>query len=251
MAMPRSLPILAVLLLASSAAFAQPADRASGFRDTPRVTVVGEGEARAAPDLAVTNLTVLRAAETAEAAVTDANGAIAAVTDAVREMGIEDRDVQTGRFSITPQYRYENRQDGTSAPPELVGYEVRNTLTVRVRDLDRLGDLLDRAVELGVNEGGDIAFQIEDPSSLQNDARRQAVERARASAEALAEASGLSLGRIIRITDDPVRVFPQPERGAMMMAARAADSSVPIETGENSVSARVEVVFELSGDTAE
>ncbi|WP_246333098.1 SIMPL domain-containing protein [Aureimonas mangrovi] len=251
MAMPRPLSLLAFILLASGPALAQPADRGPGPRDVPRVTVVGEGEAHAAPDLAVTNLTVLRTAETAEAAVTDANGAIAAVTDAVREMGIESRDVQTGRFSITPQYRYENRQDGTSAPPELVGYEVRNTLTVRVRDLDRLGDLLDRAVELGVNEGGDIAFQIEDPSSLQNEARRQAVERARASAEVLADAAGQSLGRIIRITDDPVRVFPQPERGQMMMAARAADASVPIEAGENTVNARVEVVFELSDDTAE
>ena len=200
----------------------------------------------------MTSLTVLRTAESAESALGDANEATAAVTGAMRELGIESRDLQTGGFSITPQYRYENRPDGTSVPPQIIGYEVRNTLTVRVRDLDRLGELLDRAVTLGVNQGGDISFQVEDSSELENEARREAVERARQSAETLAEAAGRELGAVVAISDEAAGSFPpRPMAMEARLMAAPADSSVPIEIGENTVTARVRVVFALGDETAQ
>lgn len=244
----RSLPVLTGLVFLAAAATqanAQPTEPAD--RDT--VSVLGEGEASGAPDLAVTGLTVLRVAETAEEALEQANEAARAVAEAMTELGVAERDMQTGGFSITPQYRYQNRQDGTSEPPELVGYEVRNTLTLRVREIARLGEILDRAVSLGVNQGGDVSFQIEDASALRDTARRQAVERARESARSLAEAAGLSLGRVVTIEDQGGASIPRP-MGEMRMMAASADAGVPIQAGENTVRAQVRVVFEL-GETAE
>ncbi len=250
--------LLSAALLATVAAapaVAQPAPpppaagpAAPAERHTVRVT--GEGEARAAPDLAVVQLTVLRTAEAADEALTQANEAASAVTEALRGFQIEDRDLQTGGLSITPQYRYENRPDGTSVPPEIIGYEVRNSLTVRVRDLDRLGEILDRAVELGVNQGGDINFQIEDTSDLENEARRDAFEQARRSAATLAEAAGRTLGQAMAISDESATYAPPPPMPmmarSMMAEASAADSSVPVQIGENTVTTRVQVVFELN-----
>ncbi|MFD2236236.1 SIMPL domain-containing protein [Aureimonas populi] len=232
---------LALFLLPAAAHAQAPAEE---DREAATVTVLGEGEASGAPDLAMANLTVLRVAETAEAALSQANEAARAVAEAMGELGIEARDLQTGGFSITPQYRYENRQDGTSAPPELVGYEVRNTLAVRIRDLSRIGEVLDRAVSLGVNQGGDIAFQIEDPSSLRDEARREAVSRARESATIIAEAAGVTLGRVVSISDEAGPSIPRPMAEARMMAA-SADAGVPIQTGENTVRTQLRVVFEL------
>lgn len=250
--------LLSAALLATAAAapaVAQPAPpppSAGAPAPAPErhyVRVTGEGEARAAPDLAIVQLTVLRTAEAADAALSEANEAASAVAEAMRSFEIEDRDLQTGGLSITPQYRYENRPDGTSVPPEIIGYEVRNSLTVRVRDLDRLGEILDRAVELGVNQGGDINFQIEDTSDLENEARRDAFEQARRSAQTLAEAAGRTLGAATAISDESASYAPPPPMPMMarsMMAEAAPGGSVPVEIGENTVTTRVQVVFELN-----
>ncbi|WP_182085522.1 SIMPL domain-containing protein [Aureimonas sp. ME7] len=212
-----------------------------------RISVSGEGQASAAPDLAVTQLTVMRAAPTAAEALKAANEAIDGVRGALPSFGVEPRDMQTAGFQIAPQYRYDNKPDGTQGPPTVTGYEVRNTLSVKVRDLARLGELLDRAVQLGVNEGGNISFQIEDSSALENAARKSAVEKARASAQALAEAAGLQLGRIVSI-ENGASAFPPPmpaPMGAMRMMASDMAAKVPVEIGENTVSADVRIVYEL------
>lgn len=240
------LPLATALLVALAAPALAQSEPTPVVLLPSQVTVMGEGEARAAPDLAMTSLTVLRTGETAQAALADANEASAAVAAAMRELGIEDADLQTGSFSVSPQYRYENREDGTALPPEIAGYEARNTLSVRVRDLDRLGEVLDRAIGEGVNQGGDIRFLIEDQSALENEAREEAFERARASAETLARAAGRSLGTATAISDEMAAAFPPPmPMASRMMAEQGAGGSVPVEIGENAVTARVRVVFEL------
>jgi uncharacterized protein YggE len=217
-------------------------------RPAARIEVGGEGTAYRAPDLAVTQLTVLRNAATAAEAMDQASQAIGAVATAMAEFGVEKRDLQTAGFQISPQYQTDNRQDGPQAPPKVVGYEVRNTLSVKLRDLTKLGALLDRAVTLGVNEGGSISFEIADPAEVAKEARRRAVADARARAETLAEASGQRLGRVLVIQDGAARAEPLPPVPLMdmKMAAPASARSVPIETGENAVRAEVRIVYELA-----
>ena len=213
-----------------------------------QIVVTGVGEASAKPDIAMTNLTVLRTGETARAALDEANKAMGEVTEAIKGLKIESRDLQTSGFAITPQYRYDQTQDGTQKPPVLIGYEVRNTLSVRIRDIAAVGAVLDKAVSLGVNQGGDISFTVSDPAPLRTAARKDAVKDATATATALAEAAGVPLGAVFSIDSADQGTPPQPmEMARMALAAAPMDKSVPVEAGENTVRATVRMVFEIGG----
>ncbi len=235
-----ALLVLATPVLAGAQEPAAPAPRT--------LVVTGTGEATMKPDLAIASFTVLRSAETARAALDQASAAMSEVTAGMRELGAEDRDLQTSGFSIVPQYRYDNqRPDGVQTPPAIVGYEVRNTLTVRVRDIARLGEILDRAVTLGVNQGGDISFAVAEPRQARDAARKKAVADAAATAELLAEAAGVTLGPVREISEDLGVIPPMPlNRSMKMMAAEAAPSVVPVETGENTFTASVRMVYDIS-----
>lgn len=256
--MPHLVPLLrpaliAVLIGLPAVAGAQTPPPAANDAARPapamrRLAVSGEGQAFRAPDLALVQLTVTRQGATAAQALTDNNTAMSAVQGALPEFGLEPRDIQTSGFSINPQYRYETRQDGTQSPPTLVGYEVRNTLSLRVRAVDRLGEILDRAVSLGVNDGGSIEFVAEDPSALENEARTEAIGRARASAEAMAKAAGQRLGALLSVEDADARSgppTPMADMRMMAMPAPAPASKVPVAAGQTMASASVRLVYSL------
>ena len=208
-----------------------------------RITVSGEGSASVKPDMAVVTLSVMRQAETARAALDENNKAMAAVLDAMKKEGIAERDLQTSGFGIAPQYVYPTSNDAPQAP-KIVGYQATNSLTVRLRDLGKLGALLDQAVTLGVNQGGDINFTNDKPDEALNEARREAVADAMAKAKLLADAAGVKLGRVIEISESGGRPMPIP-MVRMSMAKEAADSAVPIAQGETSYMANVSIVFAL------
>ncbi|MEP6565010.1 MAG: SIMPL domain-containing protein [Mesorhizobium sp.] len=231
-----------VLPFALAAAIAFPAMAGAADLPTPpRIIVSGEGEAAMAPDLALLSLSVMREAKTARAALDADNDAMAAVIAAMKSAGIKDRDLQTAGIQINPRYNYTNKPDG-SQEAELVAYQVTNTLSVRVRDLDKTGDILDKAVSLGVNQGGGIAFTNEDPAAAITEARKKAVTNAMAKAKTLAEAAGVSIGRVLEITDQNVAPAPMPINAKAFDAAGAA---VPVQAGENSYNVQVTVTFEL------
>lgn len=207
----------------------------------PRIIVTGEGEAAVAPDMAMLSLGVMREAKTAREALDANNRAMAEVIAAMKELGIGERDLQTADIQIIPRYNYSNRPDGTQSA-DLVGYQVTNTLSVRVRDLKRTGEILDRAVTLGVNQGGGIRFVNDDPAAAITEARKKAVADATGKARTLAEAAGIRLGRVIEISEQSFIPPPIP------MEAKAFDraaSAVPIEAGENSYRVQVNVIFGL------
>ncbi len=230
------------LPMALAAAIALPGfARAAEPLPPPRIIVSGEGEASAAPDLAVLSLSVMREAKTARAALDANNDAMAAVIAAMKSSGIEERDLQTAGLQINPRYNYTNKPDG-SQEAELVAYQVTNTLTVRIRNLDKTGELLDKAVSLGVNQGGGISFSNEDPSKTLDEARKKAVADAVSKAKTLAEAAGVGVGRVLEIVDQNMTPMPMPMSAKSFDAARAA---VPVEAGENSYKVQVNVTFEL------
>ena len=231
-----------LLPLALAAALSFPAMAgATDSPPSPRIIVTGEGEATAAPDLALLTLSVMREAKTARAALDANNDAMAAVISAMKSAGITERDLQTAGIQISPRYNYTNKPDG-SQEAELVAYQVTNTLSVRIRDIDKTGDILDKAVSLGVNQGGGIAFTNEDPSAAVTEARKKAVANAIAKAKTLAEAAGVSIGRVLEITDQNVAPAPIPINAKAFDAARAP---VPVQAGENSYAVQVTITFEL------
>jgi len=207
----------------------------------PRIVVTGEGEASVAPDMALLSLSVMREAASAREALDANNAAMTAVTDAIKQFGIADRDLQTAGLQIMPRYDYTNKPDG-SQEAKLVAYQVTNTLSVRVRDLVKTGEILDKAVSLGVNQGGNITFANDDPSDVITEARKKAVAEAAAKAATLAEAAGVKLGRVVEISDQSYAAQPMP------IEAKAFDrvaAAVPIQAGENSYRVQVNMIFEL------
>ncbi|MET2830884.1 SIMPL domain-containing protein [Mesorhizobium shangrilense] len=229
------------LALAASIAFPAMAGAADSL-PPPRIVVTGEGEATTPPDLALLSLSVMREAKTARAALDANNDAMAAVIAAMKAAGIKDRDLQTAGIQINPRYNYTNKPDG-GQEAELVAYQVTNTLAVRVRDIDKTGEILDKAVSLGVNQGGGISFTNDNPAATVTEARKKAVADAVAKAKTLAEAAGVSLGRVLEINDQNIRPMP------MAINAKAFDSAaggaVPTQAGENAYNVQVTVTFEL------
>ncbi|VDS10244.1 26 kDa periplasmic immunogenic protein precursor [Paracoccus haematequi] len=205
-----------------------------------RLTVTGQGEARVAPDLATIQLGVTTQAAGAADAMRQNSQQQTAVFEALAGAGIDAADVQTSGLNLNPVMDY-----GEGRAPTVTGYQASNMVSVRVKDVARLGEVLDAIVAAGANEINGISFIRDDSSATEDEARRAAVEDARHKAEVLAEAAGLTLGPVLVLRDTPTPEGPRP----MMMEARAAADSakVPIAAGEVALSALVEMQFALGG----
>ncbi|WP_304622565.1 SIMPL domain-containing protein [Phyllobacterium lublinensis] len=234
------------LAFATTALMAVPFAALAEEDPRPRITVTGEGEAAAAPDMAILSLVVLQEKPTAREALTANNEAMTKVLDAMKKAGIAERDLQTSGFSIDPRYVYPENKDNTQPPqaPKIVGYAVSNSLTVRVRDLKKVGEILDQSVTLGVNQGGNLTFTNDKPEAVVEEARKKAVANALAKAKTLTEAAGVGLGNVIEISEQSFSPRPMPMGQAKMMAAAPADS-VPVAAGENTYNVNINMTFEL------
>lgn len=208
-------------------------------REPGTVSVTGRGESSAAPDMATITLGVTVQAPSAGEAMRQNTARQQTVIDTLRGRGIEGRDIQTSGLSLTPLQDF----SGEGRPPVITGYQATNMVTVRVRDLPRLGEALDALVGAGANEIHGIGFQRENLEEADALARARAVVNARLRAGIMAHAAGMELGRIVAITDGASQPGPRPMMRAMAMDS--ASAPVPIEAGELSVAAEVTVTWEL------
>ncbi|MBY3063734.1 SIMPL domain-containing protein [Rhizobium laguerreae] len=231
--------LLALPLAASAPAFAQEAKPRE-----PVISVTGDGESSVAPDMAVVNLAVVKQAKTAREALDENNKAMNDVLAALKSGGIAERDLQTSGFSIQPQYNYPQPVDGQQQQPQLIGYQTINSVTVRLRDLAKLGAVIDQSVTLGINQGGEIQFTNDKPDAAIEEARKAAVADAVKRAKTLSEAAGVKLGRILEINENVPRAMPQPVYRATMMK-EASDAAVPVQGGENNYNVSVTVTFAI------
>lgn len=230
----RAALLAAAVLLAANAARAEPA---ASSAPEARVVVTGDGSVSVAPDYAQIRSGVTTRAKTVKEAV-DANSKLmAAVTAALRDSGIAEKDIQTSRFTIQPIY---DRTD-PRAEQRLTGYSVANQVSVIIRQIGKVGDVLDRLVAAGATDVGNIAFLVSDPSKALDQAREAAIADARRKAEVYAKAAGVRLGPVQWITED---TGGAPGPVPMMRAAAAAP--VPIATGEDTLRARVTVGFDIA-----
>jgi hypothetical protein len=236
--------LLAAALLAAvavPATFATaPAMAAEAGQTAQTLSLTGEGTASAAPDQATVTSGVTSEGKTAREAVDANSKAMAALLDAFKKAGIQASDLQTSGFSVQP--RYAQPKEGSSEAPHIDGYEVRNQVTARIRDLTKLGAVLDTAVSTGSNQIDGISFGVTDEAPVLDKAREAAVADAKRKAELIAKAAGVKLGRILAIAEPGTDTGPRP-----MMAAYAMDkrSAVPVEAGESEYTARVSVTWEI------
>lgn len=207
---------------------------------TPTLTVTGHGSVSAPPDMARVLTGVESFAQSASEALALNSEQMTRVLAELAEAGVDAKDVQTSNLSVQPRYNDRKSRERY----EIVGYQVRNTLAVQVRDVATLGETLDAIVRSGANRIDAVSFGFTDPKALRQAARKDAVLDARATAEIYATAAGVSLGRILSISDGSAPSRPMP--GLAM--AEMARSAVPIAAGESSISDSVRIVWELAQD---
>jgi uncharacterized protein YggE len=203
-----------------------------------RVYVSGSATVRADPDLAQAQLGVQTFADSANQAVAENNARSGAVQAAIAAEGVAARDMQTSGFNVYPQMDYEKDRAGV-----VVGYWAANLLSVKIRDLGKVGRVLQAGIDAGANNVSSLYFTLEDPDSLLQEARVQAVADARRRAESLVEAAGARLGRVLSIRETSPWYGPVMARAEFDKAAGAG--AVPVQPGELEVTGQVEVVFEI------
>ncbi|WP_460813033.1 SIMPL domain-containing protein [Luteimonas pelagia] len=206
--------------------------------DATLLSVSAQGEASAAPDVATLSAGVVTQAGDAQAASRANAQQMSRLMDAVRAAGIAERDVQTSGVSLHPQYRHD---EGTA--PSITGYQATNTLNVTVREIDRLGEVMDALVASGANQVHGPGFEIDEPEAVRDEARRRALATAQARAEMYAGTLGLRVRRIVSISEGGGMGPPMPMMA--MARAEAADAGTPIAPGESTLGVNLDVVFEL------
>lgn len=208
--------------------------------------ITGHGEVTAAPDTAYVTSGVTSQAENAKDALAANNADMAKLIETLKAAGIDEDDIQTSGFSVSPNYVYSDSRDanGYQLPPKIVGYTVSNGVTVHVRDLTILGGVLDQAVTVGANQINGITFAVEDPTELYNEARKLAFADAKSKAELYAEAADVELAGLSLISEQINYNPPQPY--AFKAEAAMADRSiVPVQAGTLTFSIDVNVNWDL------
>jgi uncharacterized protein YggE len=234
--MPVKAPFAALALLAALVVPAAAQD------NPPTLSTNGEGIENAAPDIAIVTLGVLTQADTARAALDGNNAEMEKVIQSVRAESIADKDISTNGFSIGPVYAQDPtpRPDGTMQPPKIVGYQVSNQVRVVIRELDKAGTVLDKAVTAGANQAASINFDIDNRKPIADKAITAAITDATRKAELMAEAAGVRLVRILNLNVGEGGGIPRYE--AVAMSAKA----VPIIGGEMSVTANASISWEIA-----
>ena len=205
--------------------------------DEGSIVVGGTGRVAVVPDVADLRLGVSVTRPTVDAARAEAAATMAAILTAVGAAEVPLRDVRTALVSVQPRYDY---RDGK--PPTLTGYELANVVEVTVRTLARLGDVVDGALGAGATSMDSLSFRVADPAPAEREARILAMAAARARADVLAEAAGLTIDGVTGIVEGGA--VPPP--GLRMKAERmmmAADVSTPVEAGSQEVSVSVTVSY--------
>jgi len=223
------------ILVAPRAQAQQPPAQAEA-----RVIVVGEGSVHVAPDYAQIRGGVTTKGKTVKEA-TDANSKVmAAITAALLNSSIAQTDIKTAQFSIQPVYAPPQPQ----AEPKLVGYSVSNQVTVTVRALGKVSEILDRMVDAGATDVGNVSFLHSDPAKALDQAREAAVADARRKAELYAHAAGFTLGRVVWLTEDTGMMPPVPM--PMFRAQAGMAAPVPISAGEDTLRVQITVGFDIA-----
>ncbi|HEX7172529.1 MAG TPA: SIMPL domain-containing protein [Candidatus Limnocylindria bacterium] len=204
--------------------------------DRRLISVTGQGEASLAPDLAVVSFAVTSMDRELAPTRDDVSARSSAVLATLRELGIADADLNAPDVGIQPEHDYRKGQ-------RLIGYRVTRQMTAKVRDLDTLGAVLDGLVGAGANEVHGTQMTAADPSAAEHRALEAAVAAARAKAEVLAAAAGVTLGPVARIEEEGAGGIPMPRFRAMGAMAESADVPTEVAAGDLTVTRRIRAWF--------
>ncbi len=225
---------------------------------TNTVSFSGEGKVSAKPDIAVASITILTEAATSKKAQDDNSAKSNTVVDFLKKQGVEEKDIKTGSYNIYPKYSYprpvpvplspvmegQSRPDYYDSNPKITGYQVNQTIEVKVRDLNKASQILDGVVAAGANQVNNFSFQIENPEKLKDQARELAIKDAKEKADTLKSQLGVRLGRIINFSENsygfPVYLEAKADAGG---GGYGGGPSLP--EGENEITINVTITYQI------
>jgi uncharacterized protein YggE len=214
------------------------------------ITVSGTGEIYTKPDLSIVDFSAVTDKKTVAEAITENTKAMNGVIDSIKKQGVADKDLKTTSFTIYPRYEWQKEITCLIYPcPEskrvLVGYEITQTLEVKIRDMAKIGDIIQGATDAGANQAGDLQFTIEKEDEFKKQARTEAITEAKAKADELSSQLGVKLVRITNFSESGTTPVPMP----LYMEAKATggETETPqIQTGENKISVTVSITYEIN-----
>ncbi len=205
--------------------------------DGTLLSISSQAEASRAPDIATISAGVVTQAADGNTAMRDNARQMTQVMAAIKQAGIADKDIQTSGVMLNPQYDYRDNQT-----PKITGYQATNTVSLKVRKIADLGQVLDALAAHGTNQINGPTFEIDDPNPVYDQARLAALKQAQARAETYARGLGLKVRRVVSLSEGSTGGGPRP---VMMMARAKEADSTPVSPGETTLSVSIEAVFEL------
>jgi len=208
------------------------------------ITVTETGTVYAKPDLAIATASVTNEAETVAEALSTNTENMNAIIDAMKEEGVEEKDLKTTTFNIYPRYEWrEASQYYPTGERILVGYEVRQSLQIKIRDMEKIGQIIQEATDAGANQIGNLQFTIDDQDELKNQARGEAISKAKTKAEELADQLEVKLVRISNFSEGSVSpVYYALEKAE---AVGMGGGEPQIETGESKIEVTVFITYDI------
>jgi uncharacterized protein len=213
--------------------------------DQDRFLVNGSGTVYAKADIANINIGLKTEVKPSAAEATQENSKkMNEIIKILKELDIEAKDIKTSSYNLNPSYNW-TEKDGR----KLVGYEVYQNLTLKIRDLEKIGEIISKTTEKGANQVGNINFTIDDEYQLKNEARELAIEKAKEKAQIIAAQTGMKLGKIKGVSENsysPVGIFDYTnarlEKDSVM---ESGEEAVSIESGQNEVKVEVTLIYEI------
>ncbi|AUZ55408.1 hypothetical protein B1L07_10300 [Stenotrophomonas acidaminiphila] len=235
-------PLLLALSFASGAPMTAHAQNAPAVvaSDATLLNISAQAEARRVPDVATLSAGVVTQAADGNTAMRENAVQMDKVMAAIRAAGIAERDIQTSGVNLNPQYRYADDE-----APKITGYQASNTVSLKVRDITRLGKVLDSLAAQGANQINGPSFEIDQPEPVYDEARLAALKKAQARAETYAKSLGLRVRRIVSISEGSSGGFRPPMPMMAMARAGKAEMDTAVAPGETTLSVNLDVVFEL------
>lgn len=198
--------------------------------------VTGEGSVAAKPDIATLNVGIQAQGSTVKAAQDQINATINKVAEAIKKLGVEQKDIQTTNYNINPNYDFQGNIQ------RITGYSASTNLSIKVRNIDLVNQVIDQATGSGANQVGGISFDVDDKTKLENEARQKAVAEARGKAESAAKIAGFKLGRIVNYSEN----FEGEPRPIPLRMSVGAPDAEKLETAVEPGSSEIRVIVTLS-----
>lgn len=239
--------ILAILLIYSI--FWGPIrDYTSSLTAARTMAVSVSDKVTAVPDIAQVSFSVITEGPSIAKITDDNNAKVNKAIDMVKSNGVADSDIETTEYNLTPVYTQPVGTLGSSGTftPTIAKYSLTQTIQIKIRDFTKISLVLDALPGLGINRIGNISFTIDDPETYYAQAREKAFKKAETKAESMASQNGVSLGKIVSISDYPQNAYPIYRESAMGVGGAAIPSVAPqIQPGSQDVSVNVTVVYEI------